>query len=524
MVKAKSRKPTQPQGPLRRSGRIDANKRKTAGAEKNPDDVDFTHLLKSWEPPSAHDRRLLTDISDKLVHEITEKEALIRAIRLDIDQRTHKLHECASILTGLRLLPPEILLEIFSHCLPYNVAWHHATHKHSEPMFNSFDPKSPLNVITQVCTRWRDIAVGSSQLWTQLAVHFDDSWCRNPMTVARLDGLVKRHLYRAGKRASLSVSLMDTCSSFRHNPPSGGLRTLIHTLMRTANRWSSLFIHIPNQNRNTFFPTGTADFARLETLILSPRVMWLMAGDDVIFQTTPRLKHFAGQIRSCINVPKPDPRIISYTELVSGELVSHMGPLILDRILYFPNLEMLEVYGSSHKGENRPHSVSPPAPIEFPHVKSLMIRGYGDLREFLSLFIFPKLESLTISDHASLAFLRVNLTDSKSELKEVTFNCIDSDGRKRTDMYYFLKAQPSIRRLVFNDVGLGTSRYILPQLYDSEQHLLPNLKLLDLRGDSEFERDTLRELRESRPELRVIDRFSEAYGEGEDAEMSGISA
>nr|GAT57132.1 predicted protein [Mycena chlorophos] len=63
-------------------------------------------------------------------------------------------------------LPPELLSEIFIHCLPAAGVDSSSTN----------DTQAPL-LLTQVCKTWKRVALSTPQLWTALNCNFDsESW------------------------------------------------------------------------------------------------------------------------------------------------------------------------------------------------------------------------------------------------------------------------------------------------------------------------------------------------------------
>ncbi|KAF8879719.1 hypothetical protein BD779DRAFT_1551158, partial [Infundibulicybe gibba] len=66
-------------------------------------------------------------------------------------------------------LPPEIISDIFVHCLP----WIHPVQRGSYPFQNTrpqiaFDLCDAPLLLTRVCRRWRLIAEATPTLWTRL--------------------------------------------------------------------------------------------------------------------------------------------------------------------------------------------------------------------------------------------------------------------------------------------------------------------------------------------------------------------
>ncbi|KAJ7777102.1 hypothetical protein B0H16DRAFT_1504337 [Mycena metata] len=125
-----------------------------------------------------------------------------------------------TIYRPILALPPEILAEIFIHCLP------------EDP--GSPDPKDAPYLLCHVCHQFREVAVSIPRLWSSLHVCFDDldkyvNFCRNG---------IETWLLRA-KSVPLSLILDDDwgreCFSF----PSPD-DTLLPALLRSSGQWRSL--------------------------------------------------------------------------------------------------------------------------------------------------------------------------------------------------------------------------------------------------------------------------------------------
>src|ERR1700729_4648142 len=63
----------------------------------------------------------------------------------------------ATLLSPVRRLPPELLGEIFRYCLPHD---YHEKGAHNAVMLPS-----------HVCKHWRDVALSTPPLWTNILLH-----------------------------------------------------------------------------------------------------------------------------------------------------------------------------------------------------------------------------------------------------------------------------------------------------------------------------------------------------------------
>lgn len=115
-----------------------------------------------------------------LTGEITRYENLLR------DLHTRRLHSVAQIAlhriaaSPLRKLPTEVLCNIFMHCVPNGIEL---------PM----DRFSAPWILGQVCSRWREVALGSPFLWNNIRLQYGN-WSDN----IGLSHLAKNYLFRSG--------------------------------------------------------------------------------------------------------------------------------------------------------------------------------------------------------------------------------------------------------------------------------------------------------------------------------------
>ncbi|KAG1868256.1 hypothetical protein DFJ58DRAFT_97554 [Suillus subalutaceus] len=101
---------------------------------------------------------------DAVVHEISGLQTVMDSInnlRQQLaekkDKITQSMNSHKRLASALWRFPTEILSHIFMHCLPKD--------KYLSP-----DSKLPPVLLTRICRRWRDVAVGTSGLWCRLFV------------------------------------------------------------------------------------------------------------------------------------------------------------------------------------------------------------------------------------------------------------------------------------------------------------------------------------------------------------------
>ncbi|THU97231.1 hypothetical protein K435DRAFT_663014, partial [Dendrothele bispora CBS 962.96] len=103
----------------------------------NPDPEELSHIFQSL----SRSQEDLQSLEMQILHLQSQREQL--------QTRVHHLN---SLLAPIRRLPPELLLKIFRICCPASII--------------SIDcVDSPVLVISQVCTGWRDLVHNTPILW-----------------------------------------------------------------------------------------------------------------------------------------------------------------------------------------------------------------------------------------------------------------------------------------------------------------------------------------------------------------------
>jgi F-box-like len=75
------------------------------------------------------------------------------------DLRIHR-HLLSTLLSPVRFLPPELLGEIFRYCLPQD--------------YDELGAHKAVMLPSHVCKRWRDVALSTPALWTNIVLHVTD--------------------------------------------------------------------------------------------------------------------------------------------------------------------------------------------------------------------------------------------------------------------------------------------------------------------------------------------------------------
>ncbi|KAJ7113993.1 hypothetical protein C8R44DRAFT_796050 [Mycena epipterygia] len=166
-------------------------------APVEPDDVDLvTSIVSKTEARLARIDWEISRLRDRLSHLEDERDSL-----------SNQLARNKSILSPLRRMPPEILLEIFSRTLPSIL-----TARRRE----RFDVKNVPWVLGHISSHWRAVALASPSLWSLVAVNYT-AFVEDPASsypypmletqLARAQTL-KIHFYASAKSESFAQTEM----------------------------------------------------------------------------------------------------------------------------------------------------------------------------------------------------------------------------------------------------------------------------------------------------------------------------
>ncbi|CAA7269988.1 unnamed protein product [Cyclocybe aegerita] len=193
------------------------------------------------------------DPSAELV--LVEREvARVSAILAGLRNRSHDLKARINTLYSafIKMLPPEIVSEIFLFCLPV---------EESDPEKMPKSSSEPLR-LAAVCTVWRRIAWSTPALWADIFLHIT-SFVRLPTQVL----LLQEWLSRSGQ---LPLFIQLSCSadmSWVNVSP----EEVMKTIAEYASRWRRLDVRLPSACYEYLPPSDdTHSLPLLQSLYLKP--------------------------------------------------------------------------------------------------------------------------------------------------------------------------------------------------------------------------------------------------------------
>ncbi|KAJ7459426.1 hypothetical protein B0H11DRAFT_2059545 [Mycena galericulata] len=193
-------------------------------------------LLRSHSPPPDHLPSTISVVSKELAsydEQIMRWETEIlrlraRLIKAKADRAELSAHhdDLCSLLAPIRRLPSEVLVEIFEWCEEEEES------AQSTSVMSGLArlAQKPLLTVSQVCTRWHGIALGTPTLWDTLQLDEIDLWA-TPRCAKKAMALLQVALDRSATTPlHISISIID---------PLDGTRPL-QLLAQHSERWKTV--------------------------------------------------------------------------------------------------------------------------------------------------------------------------------------------------------------------------------------------------------------------------------------------
>jgi hypothetical protein len=220
---------------------------------------EFAALLQHNDPPSASTILEVTKSLRGLLNELQEVEAELQRLgELMETMKTRRqsiqkiIDDHNIILSPARRLPPDVLHEIFFHCLPI---LHNPVMKYSE---------SPL-LLTRICSSWRAVALSSPRIWSKVYIslpgdpRFSSGYgiITDEITLSkrreRFAGVmrlrcdaIRRWLSRSGTcPLSLSVTYPGHYSAIQESKDDELAQEMFSILLSFADRWRDVDLSMP---------------------------------------------------------------------------------------------------------------------------------------------------------------------------------------------------------------------------------------------------------------------------------------
>jgi hypothetical protein len=438
------------------------------------------------------------DLKDKKANQLLEKRQLMVALEEEIEQTQREHDDCARILSSMRIIPAEILSEIFILCIPEDSALHNGQHPGSR--YNSLDAKSPPWIVAQVSRHWRETALSCPRLWSQVTLILDKRY-KTAAYVNKVEPALKLSLARS-KQTMLFASL--DCTAFSLGPNmTAALRRLIKSFLDTSNRWESLLLIVKRSCRDHIIPSLTGQVPNLKSLYVCPnqhRHTSFAYNRIALFKDATLLSHFGGSVGALEHYTLPSSRLSEFTEF------SPHGFDSLDPLLQLTNLKILTLMMYEGRTSTRKTTQD-----TFHALTDLKIIGGGDAAKLLKALKFPKLRTLSISINQCTDFesLREILIDSNASLIEfeVTFDRTYFGVHWQAELaafITFLESSPALECFSVHSIPQNVSQTLLTKLATDLSTFLPNLRRFEALGESKYTQRLMDKLELQRPTLHIV--------------------
>jgi hypothetical protein len=437
-------------------------------------------ILGSIQEMLSHARTDLSELDD----EIVQMQAVLDELRIKRNELQKFTSEHEGFLAPIRLLPVEILTEIFALCMP---EW-------GTPSFST--RQAPL-VLGQVCVGWRRAAASVQNLWSSITVSFTQ--CPN-------EALAMAWLSRA---TSAPLSILLDAEYYQH-PSTKKMWPAISQLVQYCDRWKHIEISLPSPMLLRLYPVRHR-LPWLESLRISRQDLrhhFPLALD--IFDFAPRLQIL--RIDSHISLERLK---VPWNQLT--ELDAHYTSVTacLSTLQLVPNLVKCRMHCDSWV--NPTDSIlSHPMPIlRFQHLQSLCIDMVGnpvDLVDHLELTVLRDVhiiydygisqnfdEESWLSQQPFISFL----SRSSHTLRSLVITSELAHGLPRPILTKCLRATPSLVELKVGGVHGWFTADTLDQLtcqtasVEVRNYLVPELEVLEI-GESSINPQLLADMIESR--------------------------
>ncbi|KAJ7766736.1 hypothetical protein B0H16DRAFT_371824 [Mycena metata] len=302
------------------------------------------------------------------------------------------------------IFPPEILGEIFIHCL-----------EGADPVFPC--PESAPLLLCRICRRWRDVALSTPALWSSVFLDLDklaDPGCYD----ASSSYTVSRQWLDNARAIPLSLGLADIVEG---HAPNDQLKSLVAFVLSLSHQWRSLELEL--EAPSILAKSAFRDFKGAVPLLEKLSISTYHRAIRITFPTAPKLRELSVttynskiqvpwpqlltfrsediSIASCLNILRHSSRLVNGTFKIRG------NPLTLPRtVVVRPHLRHLAL-GAAYSSFRQPLlPLTILDCLKTPALKSLTLEsadsGTGHTVAVSSLLSFisrssPRLHTLALS-------------------------------------------------------------------------------------------------------------------------------
>ncbi|KAJ7476067.1 hypothetical protein FB451DRAFT_1366654 [Mycena latifolia] len=211
---------------------------------------------------------------DKFDADIESARSVLKSLLTERDQTHQTLEAHRALLSPIRRIPPEVLGEIFIHCLP------------KDTYIGASVAECPL-LLTQISSNWRSVALAMPALWTSIAVNLNVKSCLpNPR-------LVETWIARSGS-CPLSFHIAESIQKDYYDAGMITSASILELYAPHYDRWQHIRLEYQDWRIDTGFASLPCETPpqSLETLHLA-RDFWRPAEQNQLslMLSAPRLRN-----------------------------------------------------------------------------------------------------------------------------------------------------------------------------------------------------------------------------------------
>lgn len=407
------------------------------------------------------------------------------------DVLKERIFRLESLASPARRLLPEIASSIFEYCLSYDIE--------TTDLDGNEVHFTPL-VLSQVCARWRALALQTPRLWTSIRVRFNLSHFHIVEIIQRRCKMLRTWLERSGSHLPLDVDIRCSGEAWggRVNWQSEASR-LVFALLPYSVRWRSLILHLSNSSLSPLWEAMMKPLPKLVRLILADQ------------DPTERFRHPASPKPNIQNIPQLRQLSLTLQSFDTYDCVpwNHLTSMSLMGSAF----SLIEAAAALKQCINLKdcsldlgNFTRPPLqfdPIVLPHLERLdfVASSVLDLQDLFSMLSLPQLQQLTIMEGWDVSAVVSFLSRLSNPLKSFSLESQIFDI-PQMQLLQCLQAVPALVSLSISSVVEDEVICALtPSGAPEALHICPQLKSLRIKVAENYDEVKLAAMIEGR--LRV---------------------
>ncbi|KAF7348306.1 hypothetical protein MSAN_01784300 [Mycena sanguinolenta] len=366
---------------------IDAHR--SAGTTMSLSNSPFANRLNTNYVPSDSEileiRALLVDPTEEIARidaQIAEMESALAQLKEKRGLLQKPIDAHRTLISPIRLIPQDVLLEIFFACLPTK---HNALIDYNE---------APL-LLGRICRQWRSVAYSAPVLWSSIHIPPFNYLSTPPNVLLGLERIVAAWLERSAT-CPLSVSVFDYINSKLEKHP------IILLLASVAGRLRSLALAGDVELAKPLLRLGAEDVPLLKTIRLKTPTSQRPTLDLLQIPSLEDLTLCISTSENPLSLPLPWSQLTTLRFECYGHRHSRDGGLdfdgALDVLRKCVNLEYCEIRVCSRSSQNSGLTRNSSS-ILLPRLHTLFLGGWHfRLEKWISDLVAPNLRSLQIRE------------------------------------------------------------------------------------------------------------------------------